>query len=440
MKPKKKKPATANAKKPTKRSSTRASCAPTTAPQEATTPATTSSSTRASCAPTTAPQEATTPATTSSSTSEERAPTTQSAPVATITMSSLVAAATAAMVAFSAEALRLALEFVLIACPKEGPFSVVVFDTDEYGTPLVAAHDRVRCHVAFMPKNAWCLARGSVARANIRKLVKLLRGLDRDDNDTVTVSSSGRVEVQRLDQATLPHRLDFKTLEPGLWQPPRDLEARATHAPLVLPSDRLQRAVRYPEAVIRIEQRTSARVVVNVERGGELVARAIIAEQGHELYPSDPPAQTTFEFSESARSTSRAAIPESVKRAADDLRAKLQRRDEEELAAPEAPSASEVAMTFPEPGEKPVVVEIPEEVFDELSPEAIESLRLPPGVEAPLFWFNLPDRRTSPVLAASMARAVGEACSTLGLVCADVSAGRRHGVECSVWTVAKGGA
>jgi len=355
-------------------------------------------------------------------------------------MSSLVAAATAAMVAFSAEALRLALEFVLIACPKEGPFSVVVFDTDEYGTPLVAAHDRVRCHVAFMPKNAWCLARGSVARANIRKLVKLLRGLDRDDNDTVTVSSSGRVEVQRLDQATLPHRLDFKTLEPGLWQPPRDLEARATHAPLVLPSDQLQRAVRYPEAVIRIEQRTSARVVVNVERGGELVARAIIAEQGHELYPSDPPAQTTFEFSESARSTSRAAIPESVKRAADDLRAKLQRRDEEELAAPEAPSASEVAMTFPEPGEKPVVVEIPEEVFDELSPEAIESLRLPPGVEAPLFWFNLPDRRTSPVLAASMARAVGEACSTLGLVCADVSAGRRHGVECSVWTVAKGGA
>lgn len=95
----------------------------------------------------------------------------------------------------------------------------------------------------------------------------------------------------------------------------------------------------------------------------------------------------------------------------------------------------EAVQVFPEPGEKPVVVEIPDEVFDTLSPEGIESLRLPPGITAPLFWFNLPDRRTSPVLAGAMARAVATACATLGLVCADVSAGRRHGVECSVWTV-----
>ena len=342
------------------------------------------------------------------------------------TASSLVVAAAAAVVAFSAEALRHALGFVLVACPKEGPLALVIFDVDEHGVPLVAAHDRTRCHTAFLPKDATCLALGTVSRASVRKLHRLLGGLDPDDNDTVVVHASGRVEVRRVGQPSLSHTLDFQSFEPGDWRPPPDDAAKPTTAPLMLASEQLQRAVRFPGAVVMIEQRSSARMIVNVERGGELVARAIIAEQGHELYPSDPPAQTTFEFS--------------VKRAADDLRAKLQRRDEEELAAPEAPSASEVAMTFPEPGEKPVVVEIPEEVFDELSPEAIESLRLPPGVEAPLFWFNLPDRRTSPVLAASMARAVGEACSTLGLVCADVSAGRRHGVECSVWTVAKGGA
>lgn len=355
----------------------------------------------------------------------------------TLPIDPLVASTTVARVAFSAEALRLALEFVLIACPKEGPFSVVVFDADEYGVPLVAAHDRMRCHVAFMPKNAWCHARGTVARANIKKLVKLLRGLDRDDNDTVTVSSTGRVEVLRSDQSPLPHRLDFQTLEPGLWQPPRDTEARATHAPLVLPSDQLQRAVRYPDAVIRIEQRTSARVVVNVERCGELVARAVIAEQRHELYPSDPPSQTTFLFGEPVRSVALPTVPASVQRAADELRAKLQSRRVEEPVAPIVASVTKKAPPFPEPGERPVVVEIRDELFDELSPEAIDSLRLPPGIESPLFWFNLPDRRTSPVLAAPMARAVGEACAALGFVCADVSAGRRHGVECSVWSVAR---
>ena len=357
------------------------------------------------------------------------------------TASSLVVAAAAAVVAFSAEALRHALGFVLVACPKEGPLALVIFDVDEHGVPLVAAHDRTRCHTAFLPKDATCLALGTVSRASVRKLHRLLGGLDPDDNDTVVVHASGRVEVRRVGQPSLSHTLDFQSFEPGDWRPPPDDAAKPTTAPLMLASEQLQRAVRFPGAVVMIEQRSSARMIVNAERCGELVARAIIAEQGHELYPS---AQTTFEFSDSARSTSRAAIPESVKHAADDLRAKLQRRDEEELAAPEAPSASEVAMTFPEPGDKPVVVEIPEALFDELSPEANETLRLPPGVSSPLFWFNLPDRRTSPVLAAETARAVGAACVALGLACADVSAGRRHGVECSVWTVAraasKGGA
>ncbi len=298
--------------------------------------------------------------------------------------------------------------------------------------------------MAFLPKNAWCLARGTVSHKSVKKLVKLLRGLDRDDNDTVTLASTGRVEVLRSDQSPLPHRLDFKSLEPGLWQPPRDTGARATHAPLVLPSDPLQRAVRYPGAVVRIEQRTSARVVINVERDGELVARAVIAEQGQELYPSDPPAQVTFPFGERSsapRQTSLPIVPASVQRAADELRAKLQGHREESAEPSQEREVAHDAQTpaFPEPGALPVVVEIPEGLVDELSPEAIESLRLPPGVDAPVFWINAPDRRVSGSLTAPIARAIAAACEALGLACEEANLGRRHGIEVTVWTVGRAG-
>lgn len=433
MKSKNKKPKTPNAKKPSKRAPRASNATPSAAPKEATTPT-----------PTTSPSTTSTPSTSDS---------TSDAP--TLTFGALAAIATLALVEFGAETLRLALQFVLKVCPKEGPFSHVVFDVDDAGVPLVAAHDKTRCHIAYLPSKAWCLARGTVALSNAKQLHKNLKALD--DNDkakaTVKISAAGRVEINRTEQPPLPHRLDFKTLEPGLWQPPRD-DGYATSAPLVLPSEQLRKSVQFPDAVIRIEQRTSARAILNVELGGEVVARAIIAEQGHELYPSEPPAQTTFPFSEGKLKRSSPAVPESVQRAADELRAKLQGRHEphsevkvsatEQATSPRDPVADgkhladkliEAVQVFPEPGEKPVVVEIPDEVFDTLSPEGIESLRLPPGITAPLFWFNLPDRRTSPVLAGAMARAVATACATLGLVCADVSAGRRHGVECSVWTV-----
>jgi hypothetical protein len=364
-----------------------------------------------------------------------------SAPVAPAsespTAAALVAAASMAVVVFSAEVLRHALGFVLVACPKEGPFSTVIFDADDNGTPLVAARDAARCHTAFLPMGATCLARGQVARNNVRKLHRLLGGLDPDDNDVVVITSSGRVEIRRNSQPSLHHTLDFESLDPGEWQPPPDFGAMATHAPLVLASDKLQRAVRFPEAIVRIEQRTSARMIVNVERGGEVVARAVLAEAEQRLYPEEEPKQTTFTFERAGRASLMGAAldriaPPSVAKAARELRERLQPRSTE-------PTRVELA-AFPEPGaEGFTVVEIPEALWDELSPETLAELHLPPGVETRIAWFSGGDRAKSSSLTAPVARAVGAELAKLSLRCDVAELGRRHGLEVTVWTVGRAG-
>lgn len=193
---------------------------------------------------------------------------------------------------FPAEVLRLALGFALIACPKEGPDARIVFDLDR-DVPVVASHDRYRCHMAFLPRGA-TRAYGCASRANAKKLHKLLGGLDETDEAEVTVSASGRVEIRRRGgQPTLVHHIDLEGA-PLDWRPPADGDAGATVAPLALASDQLQRAVRYPGASVQIEHRTSARAIVNVTSGGEVVARAVLAERGLDLYPPPAPRQPSL--------------------------------------------------------------------------------------------------------------------------------------------------
>lgn len=193
---------------------------------------------------------------------------------------------------FPAEVLRLALGFALIACPKEGPDARIVFDLDR-DVPVVASHDRYRCHMAFLPRGA-TRAYGCASRANAKKLHKLLGGLDETDEAEVTVSASGRVEIRRRGgQPTLVHNIDLEGA-PLDWRPPTDAGAGSTVAPLALASDQLQRAVRYPGASVQIEHRTSARAIVNVTSGGEVVARAVLAERGLDLYPPPAPRQASL--------------------------------------------------------------------------------------------------------------------------------------------------
>jgi hypothetical protein len=81
--------------------------------------------------------------------------------------------------------------------------------------------------------------------------------------------------------------------------------------------------------------------------------------------------------------------PASVAKAARELRERLQPRSTE-------PTRVELA-AFPEPGaEGFTVVEIPGALWDELSPDTIAELHLPPGVETRIGEFEWPahlDRR-----------------------------------------------
>lgn len=196
-----------------------------------------------------------------------------------------------------AEQLRTALGFVLAVCPREGTAAVVVFDADAAGVPLMAAHDQARCHIAFLPMEAWCEARGAATRSNAKRLHRLLGGLDESDEATALLHEGGRVEIRRNGQPTLVHHLDL-TSEVPRWRPPADDGATVTVDALSVSSEHLQRSARFPGATVTIEQRTSARVVVNHRMGDLVVARAVLAEYPHALYDGE---QVRFDFLEGAR-------------------------------------------------------------------------------------------------------------------------------------------
>ena len=207
--------------------------------------------------------------------------------------------------AILAEHLRNALGFVLPACPKEGPFSEVIFGEMD-GRPFIAARDRTRLHLAFLPPSKGWRIVGTAERGRVRKAHRLLGSLEESDEATVTCDVLGRLMIRRAGQPELCHALDVR---PSVldWEPPLDLR-EATSAPLALPSDHLLRAVRYPGGTVEIVQRTSARAVVTITVGGTVVARATLAERGTELYP-DP--QERFEFARTPTST-----PEAIARVA----------------------------------------------------------------------------------------------------------------------------
>ena len=48
-----------------------------------------------------------------------------------------------------------------------------------------------------------------------------------------------------------------------------------------------------------------------------------------------------------------------------------------------------------------------------------------------------PDHTASATLTAESARAVAQVLSELGFICEDLTAGRRYGIECSLWTVGR---
>lgn len=124
------------------------------------------------------------------------------------------------------------------------------------------------------------------------------------------------------------------------------------------------------------------------------------------------------------------------------LRAAVERVDEEDGSITfwrvrRAPADAAHA-AFPEPGERPVVVEIPEALWDELTPDQIIELSTPTKGTV-VSWFNGPTSTSSSKVGADEARAIGALLAGWGYRCERAEDATRYGYEVTAWHVGRAG-
>lgn len=88
---------------------------------------------------------------------------------------------------------------------------------------------------------------------------------------------------------------------------------------------------------------------------------------------------------------------------------------------------------FPPPGPLPVVVEVPSEIWDALSPDAIEALHF--ADKAVIDWYTGQESHSSRMMQADHAAIIGEVLSGLGFRAVDVAEVGRFGSQVTRWLV-----
>lgn len=182
--------------------------------------------------------------------------------------------------------LRSLLGLVLKAAPSKGDGAKLFFDQEPSGQPVLAAHDELRCHIAYFPLQAAVRCRGAIERASARKLYRLLGSIEELEESAASIDEDGRVRIERPGQPALHHQLVLVASIMD-WRPPSDAGAVDIPVPLNVSADHLRDATRLKSAALTMQHRSSARLVVNATLGGEVVFRAIVAEYGHVLYDPD---------------------------------------------------------------------------------------------------------------------------------------------------------
>lgn len=368
--------------------------------------------------------------------------------------------------------LKRCVQYAAKVCPKED--GDIYFTHDDSGRALVSSHDLKRSHTGYLVEDAAMHCNIAVPREEAVAFAKLLDGLS---NPVVRIDALGNAVVRHDPaQRPIPFTLGCRPITQH-WQPPSQAGRVPAAGPLRLSASAKAAAVKWPAAVVyEFESRDGiAWLNVSDAETGTLLARAVIAEDGKELYAADE-RQTEFPgtrtvvapapkgpvepLPEKPAETVERVEPEAVERGAVTIEANgetvtiegaaplrgaalegalgdLERWAADANASGVVAAETVPAPAFPEPDTKDVVISIPTVVWDELSPDALEKLHLPPGVTSTLSWFTGQTHTETAVLTADSARAVGRVCEELGLVCADVTAGRRYGIECTVWTVGR---
>lgn len=185
--------------------------------------------------------------------------------------------------AIDGKRLALAITYALKVTPKEGE---LVFTRSGPGLPLVSGHDQRRCHTAFLPKEAAFELESSVPQADARRLAKALLGLVAS---MVRISATGEVLIRHgLGQPPMRFRLGVRPITQA-WEPPSQEGRQPAAGALRISAAWQAAACRWGNAIVHTAQSADGIewCTITDAEGGELLARAVLAEDGKDLYPED---------------------------------------------------------------------------------------------------------------------------------------------------------
>lgn len=245
-----------------------------------------------------------------------------------------------------------ALKYVHAVVPKED--GIVFYTHGADGEPIVSGHDAGASFTWFLPRKAVWELDVAVPRADSVRLLKLLEGLP---SSALVRVYADCVAVIRHDfsQPEIRFALGTRVIVDG-WQPPSKGSRPQAIAPLRMDAGRARKGRAVPEAIARSWQSADGIEWVDVsdQDTGETLARAVIAEDGRDLYPEDtrqaefPGTRTVGASTNTAKMAVRDAI-QGFKDMADgsnySLSVVIDGVRTELAAPPEAPTAAEVTIT-----------------------------------------------------------------------------------------------
>lgn len=346
-------------------------------------------------------------------------------------------------------------------CPKED--GELFFTHDAEGNALVSAHDLTRSHTGFLVKGAAMHCDIAVPRDEAIEFANLIDGLS---GPLVRIDAAGNAVVRHgVAQSPIRFALGERAITQR-WQPPSQAGRDPAVGPLRLSASAQKAAVNWPAAVVHEHQSASGIAWLNVSDAetGTLLARAVLAEDGKDLYAADErqteiPGSRTVGGEAGGLRGAVQKLKDMVAEHGGSISVVEGGVSTELFSAPsptaeEVPADGEVTITAggesvtvgaedapapaasPSPSPvRPVVIEVPEALWDEL-PEVVRAqLRTP--VATQVWWFNGREVVTSSSLAAIDASAVSAILEGNGLKVAASEPATRHGADVDLWTIAR---
>lgn len=442
--------------------------------------------------------------------------------------------------------------------PKED--GDVYFTHDDDDRPIISGHDLKRSHTGFLPPKAAMLCDIAVDRGTALDFASFIEGLS---GPMVRIDEAGTAHIRHgVGQPPATFALGHRSITQS-WRPPSQHGRAQAAGPLRISASAQSKAVRWPEAVVHTFQSADGIEWNDVSdaESGLLLARAVLAEDGRDLYAEDgrqveipgarqvfgpaptksapgpavrdlkdvarecgellkaqgaevaaidgaaPPRPAFPALDESRRAELRIdlksweALPAAVRDAINEYPWAVGRTEGSywvlapmnaaEVAAvasalelggmrcsdtmggsefdtwfvapakpaPDAPAPpaepeasapgdvaavdaavapAEEAEAFPAPGERRVVFEVPDALWQELSPDTLVILHQPRAGESRVTWFNREERVVSSATEAEDAAAIGLLLGALGMRCVEPRAGvQDQGLEVDVWVVGR---